>query len=223
MKKLSVLFCAMLMIIGIAATASAQPPPMGCVLDNYPGGLSWHPEGGVNVDMTSRSHTWTFVLADWFPECVDGWKTVEAGIGVHISENYNGEPFLPGQFKINIEGEYEAILDIRPDGEWYPPPPPGILPAYIFSPSPNHETTDVVTEGFQDGEVEVTITILQNDDGSWPAFHIFDIGLRPTMVETVEEETVVIDEEKAKAWLVKGAQPSDTVRRLLNKTRVLEK
>ncbi|MGH7708845.1 MAG: 30S ribosomal protein S16 [Vulcanimicrobiaceae bacterium] len=30
-----------------------------------------------------------------------------------------------------------------------------------------------------------------------------------------EPKTIVIDEEKAKAWLAKGAQPSDPVRRLL--------
>jgi small subunit ribosomal protein S16 len=30
-----------------------------------------------------------------------------------------------------------------------------------------------------------------------------------------EPKTVVIDEEKVKAWLAKGAQPSDPVRRLL--------
>jgi len=32
-----------------------------------------------------------------------------------------------------------------------------------------------------------------------------------------EDKQIVIDEEKAKSWLMKGAQPSDTVRRLLNK------
>ncbi|MEW6034164.1 MAG: 30S ribosomal protein S16 [Chloroflexota bacterium] len=35
-------------------------------------------------------------------------------------------------------------------------------------------------------------------------------------------ETVVINKEKASSWLSKGAQPSDTVRRLLTKVGVLE-
>lgn len=33
----------------------------------------------------------------------------------------------------------------------------------------------------------------------------------------VEEKQILIDEERAKDWLSKGAQPSDTVRGLLNK------
>jgi ribosomal protein S16 len=32
-----------------------------------------------------------------------------------------------------------------------------------------------------------------------------------------EEKQIVVDEAKAKEWLSKGAQPSDTVRGLLNK------
>jgi small subunit ribosomal protein S16 len=32
---------------------------------------------------------------------------------------------------------------------------------------------------------------------------------------------LVVDEEKAKAWLAKGAQPSDTVRRLFKQAGVL--
>lgn len=35
--------------------------------------------------------------------------------------------------------------------------------------------------------------------------------------------TVVIDEEKALKWLKEGAQPSDTAKRLLSKTGILEK
>lgn len=35
-------------------------------------------------------------------------------------------------------------------------------------------------------------------------------------------ETVVINKGKASSWLSKGAQPSDTVRRLLTKVGVLE-
>ena len=38
-----------------------------------------------------------------------------------------------------------------------------------------------------------------------------------------DPETVVIDAEKAKSWLGKGAQPTDTVARLLTKAGVLEK
>ncbi|MBI2857107.1 MAG: 30S ribosomal protein S16 [Chloroflexi bacterium] len=37
-----------------------------------------------------------------------------------------------------------------------------------------------------------------------------------------DPETVVIDKEKAASWLKKGAQPSDTVRRLLAKVGVIE-
>ncbi|MDD7200809.1 MAG: 30S ribosomal protein S16 [Sphaerochaetaceae bacterium] len=35
-----------------------------------------------------------------------------------------------------------------------------------------------------------------------------------------EGKQVVLDAEKIKSWLVKGAQPSDTVRRLLNKNGI---
>lgn len=35
-----------------------------------------------------------------------------------------------------------------------------------------------------------------------------------------KENQVVIDVEKVKSWLAKGAQPSDTVRQLLNKQGV---
>lgn len=35
-----------------------------------------------------------------------------------------------------------------------------------------------------------------------------------------EEKQIIIDEAKAKAWLAKGAQPSDTVRGLLNKKSI---
>lgn len=38
-----------------------------------------------------------------------------------------------------------------------------------------------------------------------------------------EEETVKIDEEKALDWLQKGAQPTDTARRLLRKVGVMKK
>ena len=38
-----------------------------------------------------------------------------------------------------------------------------------------------------------------------------------------DPETVVIDEEKALEWLNQGAQPTDTVVRLLSKTGILEK
>ena len=38
-----------------------------------------------------------------------------------------------------------------------------------------------------------------------------------------EPETVVINEELALAWLRKGAQPSDTVARLLTKTGIMDK
>jgi len=38
-----------------------------------------------------------------------------------------------------------------------------------------------------------------------------------------EPKTVVINEEKAKAWLAKGAQPSDPVRRLLAELGLCEK
>lgn len=36
----------------------------------------------------------------------------------------------------------------------------------------------------------------------------------------VEEKQIRIDEEKAKLWLSRGAQPSDTVRSLLNKKNI---
>ena len=38
-----------------------------------------------------------------------------------------------------------------------------------------------------------------------------------------DPETVVIDEEKALHWLREGAQPTDTVARLLTKTGIIEK
>ena len=38
-----------------------------------------------------------------------------------------------------------------------------------------------------------------------------------------DPETVVIDEEKALHWLRQGAQPTDTVARLLSKTGIMEK
>jgi small subunit ribosomal protein S16 len=38
-----------------------------------------------------------------------------------------------------------------------------------------------------------------------------------------EPKTVVINEEKVKAWLAKGAQPSDPVRRLLAERGLVEK
>ena len=38
-----------------------------------------------------------------------------------------------------------------------------------------------------------------------------------------DPETVVIAEEKALHWLSKGAKPTDTVARLLNKTGIMEK
>ncbi len=38
-------------------------------------------------------------------------------------------------------------------------------------------------------------------------------------IET-EDKQLVIDEAKAKAWLAKGALPSDTVRGLLNKKNI---
>jgi small subunit ribosomal protein S16 len=38
-----------------------------------------------------------------------------------------------------------------------------------------------------------------------------------------DPEEVVIDEEKALDWLKQGAQPTETVERLLNKTGILDK
>jgi len=38
-----------------------------------------------------------------------------------------------------------------------------------------------------------------------------------------EPKTVVVDEEKIKAWLAKGAQPSDPVRRLLAERGLVER
>jgi small subunit ribosomal protein S16 len=38
-----------------------------------------------------------------------------------------------------------------------------------------------------------------------------------------EPKTVVLDEEKIKAWLAKGAQPSDPVRRLLSARGLVER
>ena len=38
-----------------------------------------------------------------------------------------------------------------------------------------------------------------------------------------EPKTVVVNEEKVKAWLAKGAQPSDPVRRLLAELGLVEK
>jgi len=38
-----------------------------------------------------------------------------------------------------------------------------------------------------------------------------------------EPKTVVIDDEKVKAWLAKGAQPSDPVRRLLAERGLVER
>jgi small subunit ribosomal protein S16 len=41
-------------------------------------------------------------------------------------------------------------------------------------------------------------------------------------IET-EDKQIVFDAEKAKAWLAKGATPSDTVRRIFNKKNVTVK
>ena len=38
-----------------------------------------------------------------------------------------------------------------------------------------------------------------------------------------EPKTIVVDEEKVKAWLAKGAQPSDPVRRLLAAKGLVER
>ena len=38
-----------------------------------------------------------------------------------------------------------------------------------------------------------------------------------------DPETVVVEEEKARYWLGKGAQPSDTAARLLGKAGIIEK
>ena len=38
-----------------------------------------------------------------------------------------------------------------------------------------------------------------------------------------DPETVVVEEEKARYWLGKGAQPSDTAARLLSKAGIIEK
>ncbi len=38
-----------------------------------------------------------------------------------------------------------------------------------------------------------------------------------------DPETLVIDEDKAKSWLGQGAQPTDTVARLLTKAGVIQK
>jgi small subunit ribosomal protein S16 len=38
-----------------------------------------------------------------------------------------------------------------------------------------------------------------------------------------EPKTVVVDQEKAKAWLAKGAQPSDPVRRLFAELGLVER
>ena len=39
----------------------------------------------------------------------------------------------------------------------------------------------------------------------------------------VEPREVVVNEEKAKAWLAKGAQPSDTVRRLFAEKGIMDR
>lgn len=38
-----------------------------------------------------------------------------------------------------------------------------------------------------------------------------------------EPRTVVVDEEKARQWLAKGAQPSDTVRRLFAEKGIMDR
>ena len=108
MKKFLVFLSAMVMVFGMTFTVSAQPPVPEV-------NMSWHPDGGVNFDMTSRSHYWKYVLADYYPEYVHGWKSHLALVGVHISDDYNGAPYVPGNFKININDEFEAVLEIRPD------------------------------------------------------------------------------------------------------------
>jgi small subunit ribosomal protein S16 len=40
---------------------------------------------------------------------------------------------------------------------------------------------------------------------------------------TVEPAVIKVDEDKALAWLQKGAQPTDTVKTLLSKTGVMQK
>lgn len=39
----------------------------------------------------------------------------------------------------------------------------------------------------------------------------------------VEPREIVVNEEKAKAWLAKGAQPSDTVRRLFAEKGIIDR
>lgn len=39
----------------------------------------------------------------------------------------------------------------------------------------------------------------------------------------VEPREIVVNEEKAKAWLAKGAQPSDTVRRLFAEKGIMDR
>ena len=101
MKKLLVLLSAMVMVFGMTFTVSAQAPPDV--------NMSWHPDGGgVNFDMASRSHYWEFVLVDWYPEYVHGWKADWAATGAHISPGCT-----PGYFKFSIGDEFEAVLEIR--------------------------------------------------------------------------------------------------------------
>jgi hypothetical protein len=173
MKKIVVFLSVMAMVFGVASMASADD-----VMLNH----SWrpnYPESGVNFDMTSRSHSWKFVLADWFPDYVFGWKTVRAGLGVHILEGYT-----PGKLEVSIEGgKYESgPLEIRANSESYDNPP---APAYIFG-NTDFEYTDVVHEGFnEDGVLDVTVTILQNEDGTWGAFAVPDCGLRVWVEQTI--------------------------------------
>jgi len=186
MKKIVVFLTVMAMVFGVASMASAQ--------EGFACNLSWrpnYPESSVNFDKASRSHTWKFVLADWCPEYVFGWKTVTAGLGVHILDGYT-----PGKLEVIIEGgKYDSgPLEIRANSESYGIP---AAPAYIFG-NTDKEYTDVVHEAFnEDGVLDVTVSILQNEDGTWGSFDMPDCGTRVWMEQTITIgscDTGVIDQ-----------------------------
>lgn len=60
--------------------------------------------------------------------------------------------------------------------------------------------------------------VVQDSRSARDSVTIEEIGIYHP-IET-EEKQLRIDEERAKSWLAKGAQPSDTVRSLLNRKNI---
>jgi small subunit ribosomal protein S16 len=95
-----------------------------------------------------------------------------------------------------------------------------------------HSKRGPCSEPFQEDTVSVRIRLKKFGAKARPFYSIVVIDARaPRDSITIdeiglyhpiesEEKQIVIDEVKAKSWLAKGAQPSDTVRGLLNKKNI---